>query len=339
MDSITQATLGAAVGEVVLGHKVGNKAIFWGGVAGTLPDLDILAYPLMDQIAQLGWHRGPSHAFFFLTIAAPILAFVIHKIKRREETTWRDWTLLVYFAFITHVLLDAFTIYGTQLFQPFNNWPVSFNSISIVDPLYTIPLLATVIVVLFISKKLTIRRKVIISGLLISTLYLGIAFGNKLHVNSVAKSNFETKGIIAEKFITTPTIFNSLLWRVTAKAGDGFYVGYYSILDSSLNIDFTYLDQNYHLLKPKLKTDAVRRLLWFSRGYYIVREIEGQIQMADIRFGTIDVGQPESSRFIFEWALKPNKENPKRGKIVKQDFSEVDFNAAFVQLWRRVRGI
>jgi len=339
MDSITQATLGAAVGEVVLGHKVGNKAMFWGGVAGTLPDLDILAYPLMDKITQLGWHRGPSHAFFFLTIAAPLLGLIIYKIRRREETTWRDWTLLVYFAFITHVILDAFTIYGTQLFQPFNDWPISFNSISIVDPLYTIPLMAAVILVLFISRKSTIRRKIIISGLFLSTLYLGVAFGIKLHVNSVAESNFEKQNIVAEKYITTPTIFNSLLWRVTAKSGNGFYVGYYSVLDHSHEIDFTYLNQNSRLLEPMLETDAVKRLLWFSRGYFIVREIEGRIQMADIRFGTIDVGQPESSRFIFEWFLEPNENNPNRGKIVKLDFSEVDFDAAFSQLWRRIRGI
>ena len=61
MDSITQATLGAAVGETVLGRKVGNKAVLWGAVAGTLPDLDVLAYPLMDEIAQLGWHRWRHH--------------------------------------------------------------------------------------------------------------------------------------------------------------------------------------------------------------------------------------------------------------------------------------
>jgi inner membrane protein len=339
MDSITQATLGAAVGEIVLGHKAGNRAIFWGGVAGTLPDLDILAYPLMDQIAQLGWHRGPSHAFFFLTIAAPILGIIIHKIKRKEEITWRNWTFIVYFAFITHVLLDAFTIYGTQLFQPFNNWPVSLNSISIVDPLYTIPLMISVIVIMFISRNSTIRRKIIIFGLTVSTLYIGIAFGNKFHVNSVARLNFEANNIIAEKFITTPTIFNSLLWRVTAKADDGFYVGYYSILDSSHEINFSYLPQNSHLLESMLETDAVKRLFWFSRGYYIVREVEGQIQFADIRFGTIDVGRPESSRFIFEWALEASKDNPTRGKISKIDFSNVDFNQAFGLLWQRILGI
>ena len=42
MDSLTQVVLGAAVGEAALGKKIGNRAIVWGGIAGTIPDLDVL---------------------------------------------------------------------------------------------------------------------------------------------------------------------------------------------------------------------------------------------------------------------------------------------------------
>ena len=47
MDSITQAALGAAVGEGVLGRRIGNRAPIWGAVLGTLPDLDVVFNGMM----------------------------------------------------------------------------------------------------------------------------------------------------------------------------------------------------------------------------------------------------------------------------------------------------
>jgi len=338
MDSISQATLGAAIGETLLGRKVGNKAVLWGAVAGTLPDLDVLAYPLMDQIAQLGWHRGPSHAFFYLTVAAPVMGWLISRIHRSQTVSWRRWTLLVYLAFITHVLLDAFTVYGTQWFRPFSDWPVGFDSISIVDPLYTLPLLISVIVVLFFRYTSPLRRRIVGIGLMLSTLYLGTTVATKFHVNDVAEVNFDAQGIDAERYITTPTLFNTILWRITAEADDGFYVGYHSLLDKDDDIEFHYLPQNDSLLLPLAGTDALQRLRWFSRGYYVVSEVDGRIHLADIRFGTLDAGQPESRRFVFEWQVEPSAVKPKRGKITKLDFPDMEAGLVLSGLWRRIRG-
>jgi len=338
MDSFSQASLGAAVGEMVLGRKVGNKAILWGAVAGTLPDLDVLAYPLMDHVAQLGWHRGPSHAFFYVTVAAPILAWLITRIHRCSEANWRQWTLLIYLAFVTHLLLDTFTIYGTQLFRPFSRWPVAFDTISIIDPLYTVPLMVAVIVALFLRQTSYRRQAVVIAGLVLSTLYLTWTVAVKLHINEVARTNFERHGITAKRFITTPTIFNTVLWRLTAESDDGFYVGYHSLLDKNDQVTFDYLPKNDSLLAPLANTDAVSQLRWFSRGYYIVRDMDGTIRVADIRFGTIDAGQPESRRFIFDWRLEKTPERPGRGRIIQTDFPEIDMGAALNRLWTRIRG-
>jgi len=338
MDSITQATLGAAVGEVVLGRKAGNKAILWGAVAGTLPDLDVLAYPLMDQITRLGWHRGPSHAFFFLTLAAPLLGWAISKIHRRGIATWREWTIVVYLAFVTHVLLDAFTVYGTQLFRPFSRLPVGFDTISIIDPLYTVPLLLAVIIVLFLRRHAALRKRIIMAGLVLSTFYLALTVLIKTHVNAIIRTNLEQQDIPARRFISTPTFLNSILWRVTADVDDGFYVGYYSLLDDDDSISFSYLPKNDSLLQPVWNTAAVAQLEWFSRGYYVVRRLDNEIQLADIRFGTIDAGRPESRRFIFEWQIQPTPAAPGRGKLTQLEFSEPDFGGLLDKLWQRLLG-
>jgi inner membrane protein len=337
MDSLTQATLGAAVGEVLLGRKVGNKAILWGAVAGTLPDLDILAYPLMDQIDRLGWHRGPSHAFFYLILAAPLLGWVISRIHRRGAS-WREWTKLVFWAFITHIILDAFTIYGTQLFRPFSRWPVAFDTISIIDLLYTLPLFIPVLVVLFLKKTSPGRRQLVFVGLALSTIYLGLTVAFKLNVNSVARDNFVRQDIGVERFITTPTIFNSILWRITAETDRGFYVGYYSLLDADQDIEFVFIPQNDSLLAPYRHTDAAKQLAWFSRGFYVVQEVRGEIQVADLRFGTLDAGRLDSRRFIFAWRVEETPDSPNRGRLARRDFPEVDFRAGLRTLWQRLQG-
>ena len=72
MDSLTQIILGAAVGEVILGKRIGNRAMVCGAVGGTIPDLDILANAVMPEIEALAFHRAISHSFFF-SLTGPLL--------------------------------------------------------------------------------------------------------------------------------------------------------------------------------------------------------------------------------------------------------------------------
>ena len=76
MDSLTQITLGAAVGEVVLGKKVGNRAMLWGAVGGTIPDLDVFSNFFTDEITALAFHRGITHSIFFSVFAPFALGMV-----------------------------------------------------------------------------------------------------------------------------------------------------------------------------------------------------------------------------------------------------------------------
>ncbi|HAY89186.1 MAG TPA: metal-dependent hydrolase [Bacteroidetes bacterium] len=77
MDSLTQIVLGAAVGEVVLGRKVGNKAMLWGALAGTIPDLDVYQSLIFDSLTANELHRGFSHSILFSLIFAPLLAWIL----------------------------------------------------------------------------------------------------------------------------------------------------------------------------------------------------------------------------------------------------------------------
>ena len=148
MDSITQIVLGAACGEIALGKKIGNKAILFGAIGGTIPDLDVLIGKLFytNEIDSLAFHRGIMHSIPFAIVGALIFGFLFYKVYdygylRRGTTSLKDWIWLFFLSILTHPILDSFTPYGTQLFLPFSDYRVAFNNIAVVDPLYTLPLL------------------------------------------------------------------------------------------------------------------------------------------------------------------------------------------------------
>ena len=114
MDSLTQIVLGAAVGELVLGRKVGNKAILWGAIAGTIPDLDVLNRYFFDDLRANELHRGITHSIVFSLAMAPLLG---HWVKRSASSLLAVFTALVMAVFIfgaettsAKVVLSAMTL-------------------------------------------------------------------------------------------------------------------------------------------------------------------------------------------------------------------------------------
>jgi inner membrane protein len=112
MDSITQVTIGCAIGELCLGRQLGNRAILWGGLVGTLADLDFLANPLFDEVTRLTWHRGYSHSILINLVAAPLLAWLMHRLYR-DRTHFKQWLVFMLMALQAAIWIDAFTVYTT----------------------------------------------------------------------------------------------------------------------------------------------------------------------------------------------------------------------------------
>jgi len=337
MDSISQAALGAAVGEAVLGRQAGYRAALWGAVAGTIPDLDVVAYPLMDEVTRLGWHRGYSHSIMFTLAGAVLLAWLISKIHKRYATR-KEWTWLVFLAFFTHILLDSFTVYGTQLFLPFSRYMVGFNTIAIIDPLYTLPLLIGLILALAFKRSSRKRRIFNYLGLGLSTAYLLLTVGVKFHVNDMVEKSLESENIVYERYMTAPTIFNAVLWRATAEVEGGFEIGYYSVFDDQGKIDFRFVPQNRHLIKPIYDTRPVEQLLWFSNGYYIVSGAADNPVFTDLRFGEIQTDFSRPGQYIFSWEIVKSPPSGDGYGLRRADFSVEDGSAAFAALWGRLQG-
>lgn len=343
MDSITQFTLGAAIGEAVLGKKIGNKAVLWGGFAGTIPDLDVMFSPFLDNIQKLGFHRGYSHSLMFAFIVGPILGWLFWKWYKNHpsQTTLKDWITLFFLGIITHPILDSFTTYGTQLFLPFSDYRVGINNIFIVDPLYTVPFLLLLIAAMFFNRTSPTRRKLNNAGLIISSLYMLFTLGTKVYVDRVFAHSLQAQKMEYKRFMSATTPLNSILWYSVVEVDSGYYMGYYSLLDKDQNVHFDFIARNDSLLSDIKDSYAADRVKWFSSGYYAVRPHEDpeQVKFYDLKFGKMGFeGSPE--KFIFAFNLRKMPDGTVEMHQTGEDGGrDMNIKEAFAQLWQRIKGV
>ena len=304
MDSLSQLVLGAAVGEAVLGRKLGNRAILWGAIGGTIPDLDVLSGPFMSELGELIFHRGISHSLLFSVLFAILLGWLIHRFNKTTSlVTRKEWQMMLFLAFFTHVILDCFTVYGTQVFAPFSDYRVSWGTVAVVDPLYTIPLLLSLTITAFLIRTKRTRRVVNYLGLILSTSYLLFTVYNKSRVQTVFENELKAQNIEVTRTITSPTIFNNILWSCTAETNDAYYVGLYSFYDT-VPVKFSRIEKQHTLLK-NIDTDyTITKLRWFSDNFFTINNADGKLLFNDLRFGAYLNKEGNKTDYIFSFHLE-----------------------------------
>lgn len=297
------------------GRRLGNKAILWGVVLGTLPDLDIAAYPWLDHIERLEWHRGWSHSLFLILVASPAIGWLVSKIHQGKVGVQRAaWTVFAILA--THVLIDVFTVYGTMVFAPFSDYRAGWDNLFIIDPLFTTPLVLGVIIACISRKNLRIRRLASISGLVLATLYAGWSLAAKAIAEDRMRDGLADAGIPYQRFVSNPTAFNTILWRGLAERDQDFVITYYSFLTPDAPLAFDFIPKNHHLLAPIAGSREAKRLAWFSDGFFSVHPTNRGWLVSDWRFGEWrSVDEPLSATnppvSIFSWLLQPEENTVK----------------------------
>jgi inner membrane protein len=334
MDSLTQLTLGAAIGEAVLGKKLGNKAIYWGAAAGTLPDLDVLPGMLLDTPDRLLFHRGFTHSIVFVAIATLIFAQLFYRFYKQHQTTKKEWYLYFGLIFGFGVLIDAFTTYGTQLLWPLL-YRFEFNTIFVVDPLFTLPMLITLVLAMFRSKENRIRTRLANAGLMISGIYLLFTIVNKQFINATFNTALEEQNIEYAGMITNPTPLNQVLWTAVVEADDHYLIGYYSHFDEDKNVDFITLQKNHHLLEAFTRFDGVQKIIRFTKGYYTVEKTESGYLINDLRFGKITDWETGKGEFVFRYHINTAKTPP---AVSQAERSFEGSGELLEQLWQRMWG-
>ncbi|PTX58246.1 inner membrane protein [Kordia periserrulae] len=343
MDSLTQVVLGAACGEAAMGKKIGNKALLFGAIGGTIPDLDVFIgnFLYSNKIDAMLFHRGFMHSIFFAVLAAFALGWLVFTLydkgKRRGTTTKKDWTWLFFLSIFTHPILDCFTGYGTLLFSPFSNYRVAFSNISVADPAYTLPFLICLIILMFYKRQNPKRKFWLKLGVGISSVYMLFTIGNKFYINSVFEKSLAEQGIEYTRYNTEASILNNILWYGIAETETDFHVAFYSLFDTkAVFTDWETIPKN-HALLPKTNSD-IARLAWFSNDYYTIEKAEdGAFIYKDLRYPSIKVNDEKSVVFSFKIFKDGERLNmkPFRGPRFDENTSFGDVLAIF---WERIKG-
>ncbi|MBM55210.1 MAG: hypothetical protein CMB32_01480 [Euryarchaeota archaeon] len=398
MDSLSQITLGAAVGELILGKKIGNRAMVWGAVAGTIPDLDVVGNYFMTDLDGLLFHRGISHSIFFSVIGAIVLGYLIQKLYssrfhnaiaitsklvaslviikvvsflagifsnesaviiasilifsllilhvnrkylsgtwQRPEVTRGEWQWMLFWVFLTHIILDCFTLYGTQIFAPFSNYKVAWGTVSVADPLYTVPFLLCLLAAAFFSRESRMRSRLNHAGLIISCLYLAFTISNKFNVNSHIEDELQDASTEAYRFSTSATLLNNILWSCTAESEEYYYIGEYSLFDE-VPVDFHQIEKNHDLLNNRNTDPTISALRWFSDDYFCITEIQEGLLFNDLRFGMFRDNEGKPAGYIFSFLLTENEDGSYTMSKYDRDPKNDGRTNFFENLFKRIKG-
>ena len=284
MDPISQGAVGAAFAQSsTQAERIRAYALF-GCLAGMAPDLDIFIQSSSDPLLFLEYHRHFTHALVFIPVGALIVCAVLYKLAR-HPLSWRQAYLACFIGYATHGFLDACTSYGTQLFWPFSDVRISWNNVSVIDPLATLPLLA--LVMLSVWKR---SRRLAVAGVCWFLGYLLVGLVQHERAMATAYQMAAVKGHTPHRLTTKPGFANLLVWKSIYE-----YDGHYYIDAIRVGADRRYcpgeriavFDYDTHL--PGLAMDSqqardIERFRWFSDDYIASM---GDGDVVDVRYSAV----------------------------------------------------
>ena len=295
MDTITQALLGAAVAQAGFGKRLGPRAMLIGALYGSLPDADILS-GAFGSWASMVHHRGITHSLFFAPVVAPALGWLAWRMMKRRDA-WTTWAHLAFWAVITHPLLDLFTSYGTQLLSPFSDRRFALDAIPIVDPIYSIPLLAAVLVAVLFKRRPIVGVTAAWATLAATTGYLLFGWHQSATAQRIARAQLEGEGFAVSHMRVQPSML-VWMWRIAARNEQGdLRVGMLSTWKIT-PIEFHEVNRpGGPLVEAALESPRGRLFRWFADEMVGVRVVPHDtgttVFLDDQRYGRAT--QPEAS--------------------------------------------
>jgi inner membrane protein len=285
MDPISQATVGAAFAQSSANNNNIVKISIIGFIAGLAPDLDVLIQSSTDPILSLEYHRQFTHSLFFIPFGALIVALFLYPVFRKSMSL-KTVYLASFLGYATHGLLDACTSYGTLLFWPFSSERVTWNNISIVDPLFTVPTL------IFVGTAIKTKKR-LFSFFAIGWVifYLSLGFVQYERSLSAANELAYSRGHNPERMTLKPSFGNLILWKSIYQHEGAFYVDAIRTVQSSTwcsGESIRIFDYQTHL--PNLEKDSqqrkdIERFRWFSQDYLGFDEEKNLV--SDVRYSMI----------------------------------------------------
>lgn len=289
MDPITQGVVGAALAQTKGEPKTLAKAGIIGALAGMAPDLDVLIRSSTDPLLVLEYHRQFTHSLLFIPFGALICALVFYPlIARRWQLSFKSiylWSLL---GFATHGLLDGCTSYGTLLLWPLTDHRFSWDIISVIDPLFTLPLL----VLILLSSTLK-SRSYLCGALIWGALYLSIGFIQHERAIEIGREIATEQGHQPLRLEAKPSFGNLIIWKLVYETEQKFYVNavkpglFKQRVWAGESADKINLAEDFPWLEPNSQqAKDIQRFGKFSSGY-LGRDPQGSLGIVDIRYSLL----------------------------------------------------
>lgn len=289
MDPLSQAVLGATLSQSSAGKKLNQLSVMVvGALAGMAPDLDAFIRSETDPLLFLDFHRQFTHSLAFIPLGALACALVFYYFwfNRRWAKVKLSFLQVYFFSFLgyaTHGFLDANTSYGTQLLWPFSDERIAWNTVSIVDPLLTLPLV--VLVVLSVRRKTSRYARI---ALVYAVLFLSFGLIQQQRAEQSLMALSQQRGHTVERLLVKPSFGNRHVWKMIYEYDGRYYVDAVKLLwhrqyieGDSINKldvkrDLPYLPDNSQSAKD------IERFRWFSDDFLAINPANAN-QVIDVR--------------------------------------------------------
>ena len=330
MDPLSQATLGAAAAQSLIKKSDLARIALIGALAGMAPDLDVLIQSSTDPLLQLEYHRQFTHSLIFIPVGALVCAIAFWPFMRRHMSFKAIW-LTALAGYATHALLDACTTYGTLLLWPFSDARIAWNTISVIDPVFTLPLLGFVIAA-GVKKSQFIGRL----GMAWVALYLSIGVIQEERAIAAGEALAADRGHAPAVVSAKPSFGNLLLWKTVYEYDDHFWVdavragGDVTIIEGDhvarLNLQSSF---------PWLDTDSqqardVERFRWFSNDYLAI-DSDDPFFIVDMRYSHL----PNEIKGLWGIRLDPDASADEHVTWIARRSADSE---RFEQLWAMLKG-
>lgn len=302
MDPISQGTIGAGLAQSFSKSEKARSATLLGCFGGLAPDLDVLIFSPTDPLLFLEFHRQFTHSLFFIPIGALLVAAVLHRLLGKG-LTFKESYLFCLLGYATHGLLDTCTTYGTQLLWPFTDARFAWNNISIIDPIFTLPLVALVITGV-IKRKPWLARL----GIAWAVSYLLFGLVQRERAEAAGYELAVSRGHDPVRLEAKPGFATLILWKVVYETDSHFHVDAIRIGtkqknypgDSAVKLD---VPTHFPWLDPaSQQAEDIERFRWFSNDYLALDPVVPN-RIIDVRYSVV----PNEIDALWAIDLSPEK--------------------------------
>ncbi len=218
MDPVSQGLVGATLAQSIVRREKLIPAGIAGVLSGMAADLDVIIRSSMDPLLFLEFHRQFTHSLIFIPVGAFIVSLTLFYFIK-NYLSWKETYIVCFLGYATHALLDACTSYGTKLLWPFSSERIAWNNISIIDPLFTLP-----IIIFFACICIKKSRLFVFLSIGWALLYISIGLYQNQRALKLVQNLAISRGHFANSVSVKPSFGNLFLWKIIYEFENFYYV-------------------------------------------------------------------------------------------------------------------